>query len=129
MNYVTFPDPPIEAAAHAPRRRAESHAMSAPRYINGAQQRLLKLTLALFGDIITGYTPGELCRLTGATPHQMTRDLANLLIAGLATRDDDGRYCLTPRLPQQAVKVYAALGRAETRLTETRAALQRSADY
>ena len=102
--------------------------MSAPRYLNGAQQRLVKLLLALFGDVVHGYTPGQLCEATGASAHQMTRDLANLVLAGLADKDEDGRYRLTPRLPQQAVKIYAALGRAETRLNETRAAIQR-ADY
>ena len=103
--------------------------MTSPKYVNGAQQRLLKLILALFGDVVHGYTPGQLCEAIGASAHQMTRDLANLVIAGLADKGDDGRYRLTARLPQQAVKVYAALGRAETRLNETRAAIQRANDY
>jgi DNA-binding IclR family transcriptional regulator len=98
-------------------------------YTNAAQQRLLRIVLALFGDVVNGYTPGQLCRLTGHRPDATTRDLANLVTAGLAERDEDGRYRLTPRLPQQAVKVYAALGRAETRLGETRAAIHRSDDY
>ena len=106
------------------------HPMTSPKYVNDAQQRLLKLILALFGDVVHGYTPGQLCDATGARADQMTRDLSNLVAAGLADRDDeDGRYRLTARLPQQAVKVYAALGRAETRLNETRAAIQRANDY
>lgn len=98
-------------------------------HTNGAQQRLIKLIFALFGDIVHGYLPSQLIAMTGATPSQMTRDLANLVDAGLAQRDEDGRYCLTARLPQQTVKVYAALGRAETRLAETKAAIHRNNDY
>ena len=67
--------------------------------------------------------------LTGQRPDAMTRDLTNLITAGLAEKDEDGRYRLTARLPQQAVKVYAALGRAETRLAEVKAAVHRNSDY
>lgn len=98
-------------------------------HTNGAQQRLIKLILALFGDVVNGYLPSQLISKTGASASQTTRDLANLVSAGLAQRDDEGRYCLTARLPQQAVKVYAALGRAETRLAETKAAIHRNSDY
>lgn len=99
-------------------------------YTNGAQQRILKLLLVMFGDIVNGYTPTQLCQATGARPDAMTRDLANLVVAGLALRDEeDGRYRLTARLPQQAVKVHAAIGRAEARLAETRSAIHRNTDY
>ena len=99
-------------------------------YTNAAQQRILRLILAMFGDVVHGYTPGQLCQITGHKPDAMTRDLANLVIAGLAARDEDnGRYWLTARLPQQAVKVHAAIGRAEARLAETRSAIHRNNDY
>jgi len=99
-------------------------------YTNPAQQRILRLVFAMFGDIVNGYTPGQLCQSTGARPDAMTRDLANLVAAGLAVKDEEtGRYCLTARLPQQAVKVHAAIGRAEARLAETRSAIHRSTDY
>lgn len=98
-------------------------------YTNSSQQRILRLVLAMFGDVVNGYTPGQLCQLTGHRPDAMTRDLTNLITAGLAERDEDGRYRLTARLPQQAVKVYAAIGRAETRLAEARAAIHRNTDY
>lgn len=98
-------------------------------YTNSSQQRILRLVLALFGDVVNGYTPGQLCQSTGHKPDSMTRDLANLITAGLVVRDEDGRFRLSPRLPQQAVKVYAALGRAETRLSETKAAIHRNTDY
>ena len=51
------------------------------------------------------------------------------MTAGLAENDEEGRSRLSPRLPQQAVRVHAALGRAEPRLNETRAAVQRNNDY
>ena len=99
-------------------------------YTNSSQQRVLRLVLAMFGDVVHGYTPGQLCDATGARADQMTRDLSNLVAAGLADRDDDdGRYRLTARLPQQAVKVYTAIGRAETRLAEAKAAIHRNNDY
>lgn len=97
-------------------------------YTNAAQQRILKLVLALFGDVINGYLPVELIKRTGASASQMTRDLDNLRSAGLA-EEEAGRWRLTARLPQQAVKVYAAIGRAETRLEEARSAINRNTDY
>ncbi|WP_418647250.1 IclR family transcriptional regulator [Thauera butanivorans] len=99
-------------------------------YTNAAQQRLIRLVLLMFGDIVNGYTPGALARDIGCSATVMTRDLDNLRTAGIAEFDEtDGRWRLTPRLPQQAVKVYAALGRAETRLAETKAAIHRNNDY
>lgn len=98
-------------------------------HTNAAQQRVIKLILAMFGDVVHGHLPGQLAEMTGASPSQMTRDLANLVIAGVAERDDEGRYRLNARLPQQAVKVYAALGRAEARLAEVKAGIHRNSDY
>lgn len=99
-------------------------------HTNAAQQRLIKLILALFGDAVNGYLPSQLMGMTGASASQTTRDLANLVAAGLAEFDEETRhYRLTGRLPNQAVKVYAALGRAETRLAETKAAIHRNNDY
>lgn len=88
--------------------------------LNSSQQRILKLVIVLFGDVVRGYQPGALARLVGCSPAHITRDMDNLVAAGLAERDEDGRCRLTPRLPQQAVKVYAALGRAEVQLREDR---------
>lgn len=103
--------------------------MSSSDYTNAGQQRILKLIFAMFGDVVTGYTPGQLCELTGSRPDAMTRDLHNLAASGLAVRDEEGRWRLSARLPQQAVRVYAALGRAETRLAETKSEIHRNTDY
>lgn len=102
--------------------------MSKPQtdYTNEAQQRLLRLVLALFGDVVNGYSTGALAEGLGVKPPYITRDLANLQTAGLAERDEaTGLWRLTPRLPQQAVKVWAAISRAETRLSDAKARYQR----
>lgn len=99
-------------------------------YTNDAQQRLVKLILVLFGDVVNGYAAGALAKAVGCAPGVMTRDLANLQTAGVAEKDEEtGLWRLTARLPQQAVKVHAAIGRAETRLAETRSGIHRSTDY
>lgn len=33
----------------------------ATNYTNSSQQRVLRLVLATFGDVVHGYTPGQLC--------------------------------------------------------------------
>lgn len=98
-------------------------------YTNSSQQRILRLVVAMFGDVVEGYSPGELTRLTGHKADAMTRDLDNLITAGIAVKEENGRYRLTARLPQQAVKVYAALGRAETRMAEVKSAIHRNDNY
>lgn len=99
-------------------------------YTNAAQQRLVKLILVMFGDVVEGYAPSALAKAVGCAAAVMTRDLDNLLTAGVAACDEEsGRWRLTARLPQQAVKIYAAIGRAETRLAETRAGIHRTSDY
>ena len=99
-------------------------------YTNAAQQRILKLELVMFGDVVNGYAPGALAKAVGCAPGVMTRDLFNLEKAGLAHKDEEtGLWRLTARLPQQAVKVHAAIGRAETRLAETKSGIHRSTDY
>lgn len=93
-------------------------------YTNAAQQRLIKVVLALFGDVVHGYPPSALARAVGCSPQVITRDLDNLRTAGIADRDEEtGHWRLTPRLPQQAVRVWAAIDRAQRRVDETRARL------
>ncbi|MCA0240188.1 MAG: IclR family transcriptional regulator [Proteobacteria bacterium] len=97
-------------------------------YTNAAQQRLLKVVLALFGDVVNGYAPSALARAVACSPQVITRDLDNLRTAGLAERDEEtGHWRLTPRLPQQAVRVWAAIDRAERRVQDTRARISTAA--
>lgn len=90
-------------------------------YTNDAQQRLIKLIFALFGDVITGLSPSALARALGCTQSTITRDLDNLRTAGIAERDEEtGHWRLTPRLPQQALKALNSLDRMTRRIDETR---------
>jgi DNA-binding IclR family transcriptional regulator len=90
-------------------------------YTNEAQQRLLKVVLALFGDVVHGMTPGALAKAVDCSAAVMTRDLFNLEKAGIAARDEStGAWRLTPRLPQQAIKVWTAIDRAERRINEAK---------
>jgi DNA-binding IclR family transcriptional regulator len=90
-------------------------------YTNDAQQRILKVVLALFGDVVQGVSPSALARAVDASAPAITRDLDNLRTAGLAERDETtGLWRLTPRLPQQAVKVFAAIDTAQRRVDEAR---------
>lgn len=90
-------------------------------YTNEAQQRLVKLILLMFTDVVNGLAPSVLAREIGCSKPVMTRDLDNLLTAGVAERDENtGLFRLTPRLPQQAIKVWTAIERAERRVAEAK---------
>lgn len=103
--------------------------MSSPDYTNAAQQRILKLVLVLFRDVVNGMSPAVLARELDVSPSAVTKDLANLRTAGLAERDEaTGHWRLTPRLPQQAIKVWTAIDQAEQRLQQARSRFNRSPD-
>jgi len=99
------------------------------RYTNDAQQRLIKVLLTLFGHVVNGLPPSAIAREVGCSAAVMTRDLANLREAGVAERDETtGHWRLTPRLPQQAIKVWNAIDAAEKRLQEARNRFNRNPD-
>lgn len=99
------------------------------KYTNAAQQRILTLVLALFGDAVNGYSPSQLAKATGAPASAVTRDLDNLRTAGLAERDEaTGHWRLTPRLPQQAIKVFNAIDATQRRVDEARNRFTRNPD-
>lgn len=98
-------------------------------YTNDAQQRLVKIILALFSDVVYGYPPSVLAAEVGCSRAVMTRDLDNLLTAGLVEKDEDsGHWRLTPRLPQQAIKVFTSIERAEKRVQEAKNRFNRIPD-
>ena len=98
-------------------------------YTNAAQQRILQLQFALFGDVVNGYPPSKLAELLNVSASAITRDLDNLRTAGLAERDDaTGNWRLTPRLPQQAIKVFNAIDAAQRRVDEARNRFTRNPD-
>lgn len=98
-------------------------------YTNASQQRLIKVLLVLFGDVVNGLAPGVIAKAASASSPAITRDLANLVEAGIAERDEaTGNYRLTPRLPQQAIKVFTAIDAAERRLQEAKQRFTRNPD-
>lgn len=97
-------------------------------YTNEAQQRQIKLLLVLFGDVVNGYAPSTLAKAMDCAASVITRDLDNLLTAGVAERDEAGMWRLTPRLPQQAIKVWTAIDRAERRIEESKNRFSRNPD-
>lgn len=98
-------------------------------YTNDAQQRLVKIILVLFGDVVYGFPPSALAHAVGCSRAVMTRDLDNLLTAGLVEKDEEsGLWRLTPRLPQQTIKVWTAIDRAEKRVQESKNRFNRTPD-
>ena len=98
-------------------------------YTNAAQQRILQLQLALFGDVVHGYPPSKLAEVLKVSASAITRDLDNLRTAGVAERDEaTGNWRLTPRLPQQSIKVFNAIDRAQRRVDEARNRFTRNPD-
>ena len=98
-------------------------------YTNAAQQRILTLTLILFGDVVNGYPPAKLAEAIGASASVIHRDLDNLRTAGLAEREEaTGHWRLTPRLPQQTIKVFNSIDAAQRRVDETRNRFTRTPD-
>ncbi|MCE1184182.1 MAG: IclR family transcriptional regulator [Rhodocyclales bacterium] len=99
----------------------------ADKYTNASQQRIIKLMLIMFGDVVNGYLPSELAKAVGASAGTMTRDLDNLETAGIARLDEETRrWRLTPRLPQQAIKVFQAIDAADARVQEAKNRFTRS---
>jgi len=98
-------------------------------YTNDAQQRLVKVILLMCGHVVNGLPPSVIAREVGCSAAVMTRDLANLLQAGVAERDEaTGHWRLTPRLPQQAIKVWNAIDAADRRLQEAKNRFNRNQD-
>ena len=98
-------------------------------YTNDSQQRILRVLLALFADVVQGVSPSVLARAVAAAPSAITRDLDNLRTAGLAEKDETtGLWRLTPRLPQQAIKVFNSIDSAQRRVDEARNRFTRNPD-
>lgn len=90
-------------------------------YTNAAQQRLIRVLMVLFSDIVDGVPNSKIAREVGCTPTAVTRDLENLRTAGIAERDETtGRWLLTSRLPRQALTAMSMIDRRQQRLDEVR---------
>ena len=98
-------------------------------YTNAAQQRLLQLIDLMAGHELQGLLPGEVAKALTVGASTVTRDLDNLRTAGVAERDDaTGNWRLTPRLPQQSIKVFNAIDAAQRRVDEARNRFTRNPD-
>ena len=98
-------------------------------YTNAAQQRLLQLLDLLAGHELQGLAPAEIAKALNVSASAVTRDLDNLRTAGWAERDEaTGHWKLTPRLPQQAIKVFNAIDAAQRRVDEARNRFTRHPD-
>jgi len=70
-----------------------------------------------------------LAKAVGCSHPMITRDLDNLATGGWAERDEAaGTWRLTPRLPQQAIKVFTAIDQAERRIEQARSRFTRNPD-
>lgn len=74
-----------------------------PKYHSNCQQRLLRVIVALAGNEFDGLPPGVVAKVSGGTAGSATRDLANLIQAGMAEEMDNGNYRLGPKLIQIAM--------------------------
>jgi DNA-binding IclR family transcriptional regulator len=90
------------------------------RYINAAQQRVLKLVFRMAGHEIEGITPSELAAALRTSASNMTRDLANLKEAGIAEPLETGRWRLSPKVVQISLAASTAFARAQDRLDEAK---------
>lgn len=88
-------------------------------YANGSQQRLLRIVQALAGQELEGAKPSELAKAMEVSPGTITRDLANLEMAGwLETLDGTTRVRLTPLVGRIATTIQSGIQRGHRRLDE-----------
>ena len=99
------------------------------QYRNDGQQRILSLIRTLAGNEIVGMAPAQIAQLQECSPSAVTRDLANLKLAGMAEQvPDTGHWRLAPEIVQIAIKHARALERAQNRLAEVTQRFSRSTD-
>ena len=89
------------------------------RYRNAAQQRVLKLVVRVAGHEFDGVAPSALAKALDTNPSNITRDLANLEMAGWAERiGDSDRWRLGPRVVQIGVAALTGMESITSRVTE-----------
>jgi DNA-binding IclR family transcriptional regulator len=92
--------------------------MSDSGYTNAAQQRVLAATLVLAGHEAVGLAPSQLAKALRTSASNVTRDLANLVTAGIAEKLESGNYRLGPRLVQVAIAHQRGLADIKARVEE-----------
>lgn len=95
---------------------AKSHA-----YENPAQQRVLKIMLALFGHEVDGLSPSQIAKLVDTTASNVTRDIYNMIEVGVVERiSHNDNLRISPRVGQKALQLLNQLSLASQRLDEIR---------
>ncbi|MGE3348174.1 MAG: IclR family transcriptional regulator [Ramlibacter sp.] len=101
--------------------------MSAEQYTNDGQQRILRLINVLAGHEVTGLAPSQIAQQQSCSASLVTRDLANLQMAGFAEQVPDSNcWRLAPQVVQISIRHATALQRAEARLAEVTQRFSRS---
>ncbi len=89
------------------------------QYRSAPQQRILKVLLILGGHEVDGLAPQQIADSLNIKPSQVTHDLANLALAGLAEQLlETKRWRLTPKVPQIAMAMLNNLNQKQRKLSE-----------
>lgn len=91
------------------------------KYDSNSQQRILRVMLCLFGHEIDGLAPGQIAKIVGTGPSNVTRDLHNLVEAGIAERipgTENAR--ISPRIGQRALAILHNIENSARKIEETR---------
>lgn len=103
--------------------------MADDKYISDAQQRLLLLIETLSGNEMEGLAPGQIAKLNGCSPSQVTRDLSNLRHAHWAEQiGTTGRWRLGTKPVHISVRHMTALDRAQRKMDELKQRFALGAD-
>lgn len=88
----------------------------------GQVLRVLRVLEALAGYAATGARNADLAASTGASPSNVTRDLALLIQQGWARKsDENGRFYPTPAFARLSFRVLNDFDAAEQQLRDRRA--------
>ena len=91
------------------------------RYRSPAKQRLISVLKAMIGHEVLGVAPSAIARRVGTLESNVTSDLANLYLAGLAEPvPGTTHWRLSPLLPQIGLAMLDGVARAESRLADVR---------
>lgn len=91
------------------------------RYDSISQQRILKTMLCLFGHEIEGLAPGQIAKIVNTQPSNVTRDLHNLIEAGIAEKlSHNGNARISPRMGQRALAILANIDDSARKVEEAR---------
>lgn len=97
--------------------------------MSNSAQRVLRVLKALRGHSLDGISNLELSKQLGESPVNITRSLQDLIEEGLATKKDDGRYCLAVMVLQIAVAHFEECERATNRVHELKQRVNSGSKY